>query len=226
MLEQLFDFCRLYPVARFFRGWTRIFTEGSVADESWWEVAYRKEEHNGHELLQRQNRLEERRAEMLSRTATNEEPLLEHSNGKHPGELPKELYDIDEQLLDVGRRYNDHRKEIIRLCSIAKDTCWVRGVIMSQRHQYSFIPGHDKPYYWVQRKKLCAASGGCCSRKCGCCERPLSWGSTSLLGSKNKEGGVYAHCTPECGCCIKRNGGYAPQRPLLQKPQRTAEEMV
>ncbi|PLB51355.1 hypothetical protein P170DRAFT_464272 [Aspergillus steynii IBT 23096] len=42
----------------------------------------------------------------------------------------------------------------------------------------------------------CADRGGCCSRACGCCERPRSTLNSLDLG----------HCTPACGCCAQYHG--------------------
>jgi hypothetical protein len=102
MIEQIFDCIGIYPVARAIRGWNKFWVVGKGTDE--WEEAYRKEEFQGHELLQRQNRLEKRRTEILSQAASDEESQLEYTGGKPSRELPDELYRIDEQLNVVGRR--------------------------------------------------------------------------------------------------------------------------
>lgn len=57
--------------------------------------------------------------------------------------------------------------------------------------------GKDKYYYSEKQKKLCAAMGGCCGRKCGCCQKLLK-GPHGLS--------LRAHCTMECGCCIRSRG--------------------
>lgn len=207
MIEQIFDFCGLYPLARAIRSWNKtVFDLG----EPWME-AYRAEEHKGHELLQRRKRLENRRTEILSAPIRNQQTQLKYCDEEHSGKLPDELYDIDEQLLDVGRRYHTHRLKIERLWVTGKDDPWFRDVVMSLKPQYAFITKNDKTYFWLQKRRICAATGGCCGRECGCCEKPLgSLGSVSFLGLNKREIGLYVHCTAECGCCIKRNGGYQP----------------
>jgi hypothetical protein len=227
MLEQFFDFCGFYALARAIRSWNKSFSfELNRADKEQWEEAYRGEEYRSHELLQRENRLQNKRTELLSTSYKNGNCRLEYFDETLPGALPDELHAIDEQLLEVRRRYSFNQFEIRRLFSIAKDNSWVRGVVMSRQSQYSFIPGRDKPYIWLQKQRLCAASGGCCHWECGCCEQPLSLGPTSLLDPKNEEGGLYAHCTAECGCCIKRNGGCEPAAPSISQATESGDDRV
>lgn len=205
MIEQIFDFCGLYPLSRAIRSCNKTF---AVLGEPW-AKAYRTEEQKGHELLQSKKRLESRRTEILSTPIRNQQNQLKSCELENCGKLPDELYDVDEQLLDVGRQYHTHRSKIERLWLTAEDDSWFRDVVMSLKPQYAFITNNDKTYFWLQKRSLCAATGGCCGRECGCCEKPLdSLGSVSFLGSNKREIGLNAHCTAECGCCIKRNGGY------------------
>ena len=51
---------------------------------------------------------------------------------------------------------------------------------------------------WFMREELikdCAAQGGCCGRRCGCCAKRQS--------SRMK---IAGHCTVDCGCCINLRG--------------------
>ena len=50
-------------------------------------------------------------------------------------------------------------------------------------------------------RAFCAWQGGCCSRKCGCCEKPRS--RATLQGQ--------GHCTPACACCEKARGFVIPE---------------
>lgn len=47
---------------------------------------------------------------------------------------------------------------------------------------------------WLRRE--CALRGGCCGRKCGCCEKPPP--SSRLKG--------WGHCTAQCKCCYRARG--------------------
>ncbi|KAL3441086.1 hypothetical protein BJX65DRAFT_316024 [Aspergillus insuetus] len=76
---------------------------------------------------------------------------------------------------------------------------------------------------WESRRQDCAIKGGCCARDCGCCERVLyeyplrqwqSEGKGSRLGDTMYMRKVYAHCTPECGCCVITHGVYEPDQRL------------
>lgn len=44
-------------------------------------------------------------------------------------------------------------------------------------------------------KLICSGRGGCCYRKCGCCERP-----------RGKRLSKHGHCTIECKCCEQTRG--------------------
>lgn len=77
---------------------------------------------------------------------------------------------------------------------------------------------HGRSYAWVLGQDQCAASGGCCGRSCGCCEKVLNQylmppGKDSAQGIKTKVL-VLGHCTVECRCCIDFRGCYVPDSRL------------
>jgi hypothetical protein len=204
MIEQFFDFCKCYPLARFIR--TSIYDFGSGHD---WKRQYIAEEYKGMVILQRQKRLDNRKSEILSAIAHLME-YHDHHEDQHK-KLCDELYEIDEKLLQTRRLYCAHQLEMRRLWFIAGDNIQVRGIIMSRKPQYSLLPGRDKPYIWVKQRNACAQSGGCCGRECGCCEEPLALiRIVSRRIPRKNNVSLYGHCTAECGYCIKHNGVYVP----------------
>ncbi|KAB8214623.1 hypothetical protein BDV33DRAFT_195921 [Aspergillus novoparasiticus] len=83
----------------------------------------------------------------------------------------------------------------------------------------SYKDRHGRPYSWVIDRSMCADTGGCCGRACGCCERPLLtyYRPRGYLDLDRKtEVGVYGHCTAECPCCIQVRHRYHPH-PRLPK---------
>jgi hypothetical protein len=119
----------------------------------------------------------------------------------------------------VRKFYYAHLIEMRRLLSSTKkNNAFWRGFMMERKCQYSFIPGHNKPYFWMKAKNNCTQSGGCCGRECRCCEKPLRVYSTDSTFPWKKEAGVYGHCTAECGCYIRNYGGYTPH-PLFKESE-------
>lgn len=57
---------------------------------------------------------------------------------------------------------------------------------------------------WDYGREQCIASGGCCERGCGCCERPRQ----TSTGQKKRLNAPLSHCTFACGCCIRDRGFY------------------
>lgn len=78
---------------------------------------------------------------------------------------------------------------------------------------------HGRSYAWIFQRKICADTGGCCGRSCGCCEQPLITylRPVSDTDLEKKEVGVYGHCGDECPCCIRVRRRYRPD-PCLPKP--------
>lgn len=70
-------------------------------------------------------------------------------------------------------------------------------------------PASGRRAQWYHERGVCAELGGCCGRKCGCCEKPVTKYIVSSEGGK-KSVPIYGHCTVECACCIKERGRYVP----------------
>lgn len=62
---------------------------------------------------------------------------------------------------------------------------------------------------WLRRD--CAGRGGCCGRRCGCCERARN--------TKNREWN-HGHCTSACGCCVRTRGCGRAKEVVLLGPER------
>ena len=77
---------------------------------------------------------------------------------------------------------------------------------------------HGRPFAWVLGQERCAASGGCCGRGCGCCEKALNRhlmpGRRNLAQEERAVAKVLGHCTVECRCCIEARGCYVPDSRL------------
>lgn len=76
---------------------------------------------------------------------------------------------------------------------------------------------HGRSYAWVLGQERCAASGGCCGRDCGCCEKVLNqhlMPARNLAREESAVVKVLGHCTVECHCCIEARGCYIPDSRL------------
>ena len=217
MIEQFFDFCRLYPLGRFTRSWNKFFcfADDSVG-ASQWSKDYTTELQKGIVLLQRQKYLESQRKEIMKTIQQRGQSDLKITDS-----ICKELGDIESKILQVREMYLAHEERLRMLWSRFKNNTCSREVLMAQKPQYRLISG-IQPYAWVQKRNQCSDSGGCCGRECGCCEKPLKmvikYGS-SLFPRLKKKTGIYGHCTAECGCCIRYKGCYKPD-PWFEKESK------
>jgi hypothetical protein len=223
MIEQFFDFCRLYPLGRFTRSWNKFFyfDEDSTHDCQW-ARDYTAENQKGIVLLQRQQYLEGRRKEVIATIQQRGQ-----SDSKVTDSICNELEEIVAKIHQVQEMYLAHEERMRVLWPKFKSNTFSREVLMAQKPQYRLIAGRQ-PYVWVQTRNQCSDSGGCCGRECACCEKPLKVvikHGSSLFGPRwKKKTGVYGHCTAECGCCIRFKGCYMPD-PWFEKeskPKSTA----
>ncbi|PWY92777.1 hypothetical protein BO70DRAFT_392161 [Aspergillus heteromorphus CBS 117.55] len=67
---------------------------------------------------------------------------------------------------------------------------------------------------WEEDRIACALLGGCCGRRCRCCERPLRCYIMPDSGEGKEMVGFHGHCTAECGCCMRHRGFYRPDSRL------------
>lgn len=85
----------------------------------------------------------------------------------------------------------------------------VPGILSKKQNAVVFI----NQWFWNQfypqkslRKEQCMVAGGCCERKCGCCYKPRQTkdGKTTKHYDELKQSyNNYAHCTEDCGCCLR-----------------------
>ncbi|PYH89842.1 hypothetical protein BO71DRAFT_305915, partial [Aspergillus ellipticus CBS 707.79] len=80
--------------------------------------------------------------------------------------------------------------------------------------EFDFLRHHrnsdEQTLEWEEDKIACALLGGCCGRRCRCCERPLRCYLMPEGGKRKGMVGIYGHCTAECGCCMRNRGFYRP----------------
>lgn len=217
MIEQCFDFCRLYPLARFTRSWNKFFyiAENSVRARQW-SKDYTTELQKGIVLLQRQKYLESRQKEIMKIIQQRGQSDLKVTDS-----ICKELEEIEAKILQVQEMYLAHEERMRVLWPKFKSNTFSREVLVAQKLQYRLISGRQ-PYAWVKTRNQCSESGGCCGRECRCCEKPLKVVikyRSSLFPRLKKKTGIYGHCTAECGCCIRYKGCYKPD-PWFEKESK------
>lgn len=223
MIEEFFDFCRLYPLGRYTRSWNKFFYfENNSVKARKWSTDYTAELQKGIILLQRQKYLESRRREILKSIQQREQSDLKVTESTY-----NELEEIEAKTLQVREMYLAHGERMRLLWLKYKNNAFSREVLMGQKPQYRLLCGRQ-PYFWVQTRNQCSESGGCCGRECGCCKKALKVvikHGSSLFGPRWKtKTGIYGHCTAECGCCIRYKGCYKPD-PWFEKeskPKSTA----
>lgn len=202
MIDKVLDMCRLYPLARRWRG-VKIRLDTFIHDKSnhsrstscefekeiTWSKQYVKEERRGIALLQRIRRLEVDRVEIL-------EPKEEVGESLGMG---SRLYIIDEEQQNARQLYRAHRERFRHLWSTKPKCSFSVEVEMARKTQYT---RHNRPLVWRKQADACISTGGCCGRDCGCCKKPL------MTVPSRKKKALCGHCTVECGCCAKYHGCY------------------
>lgn len=215
MLEQLLDLCRLYPLGRFIRN----FNKGGYGSESKrkaiaWANDYAAEIHKGIILLQREQYLQDRRMEIVATLQRQQQQQQQEEDLKITDlEFFDELEQIDVDIRQVQQLCRAHEERMRVQWANYRDNSFSRHVVMAQKAQYRLIAGRQ-PYAWREARNQCAESGGCCGRKCRCCEKPLKVSveyGPAVFGLRMEfKSGVYGHCTAECGCCRRYKGSYKP----------------
>lgn len=177
-----------------------------------WTVPYLDEEALGIAILQRLQRLMQKQNAEQQQKGQDENPpdydfISEPTNDTLGRELTK--------LRGV---YWLHQTRLSRYERIRPDERYSgKELTLLRTHQDRY--GHS--YSWVFDRERCAASGGCCGRTCGCCERslnqyfqPSALGQEVGTGKARKVLEVFGHCTVECACCIQTRGCYVPHPDL------------
>lgn len=142
-------------------------------------------------------------------SAQTQAPVPQPAKLQSPSQL--ELQKLRGQLKETSHQLYLHQKRIRSQWknrpvggSLIREFDLVRRVTISG----------GQPLIWADGVLACALSGGCCGRRCGCCEKPLE---SFLLPTRDWKSqkiklGIYGHCSEECGCCIERKGtAYAPE---------------
>lgn len=121
---------------------------------------------------------------------------------------------LDKELRQLRIEY---KKSQIRLNDLRVDRIY--GAITEQfmlRHEHK--DENNRSYWWRLKIRACVDTGGCCSRACGCCEKPLREHLWPVDSGRREVVGVYGHCTAECACCIRHQGFYLPDSRLPKTP--------
>jgi hypothetical protein len=129
MLEQLLDFCGLYPAARYVRSYTKAFTLGdNYHVRKKFVRDFKDEEHKGIVMLQREKRLTARRQETIAEKKRQYAEIGD-SDGKWLEAIAKELFDIEQKLLEVRKLYHAHLVNMwCLLQSTKKGDAFYRGL--------------------------------------------------------------------------------------------------
>lgn len=117
---------------------------------------------------------------------------------------------LGQELTSLRGVYWQHQTRLSRHERIRPDERY-SGKELTLLRTYRDRYGH--PYSWVFDRERCAASGGCCGRTCGCCERPLNQyfqpraqGQEASMEKARKLLELFGHCTVECACLYTDSG--------------------
>lgn len=97
-------------------------------------------------------------------------------------DMDDEMAQTREICVQTMKRMEDAKRRI-------RHTPIFRALRSSQKNFWFMSPG---------LRSRCIELGGCCSRGCGCCCKPRTWG---MYGWESG-----SHCTPACACCGEYNG--------------------
>lgn len=210
-----------FKLALWYNRFKSRFSKGITNDQFEWAMKHHAEEIYGVAILHRQRRLQELLAEAMQQQHQKQK-LLQITDGATAkedaddgGELPhydnsnsdETVKKLNNEPKILQREYFGHQT---RLAKIASNR--LRGYATKEwmiLHKYK--DQHNRFYLWNQTATLCADIGGCCSRECGCCERPLrEYLRPTGDDGKKEVVGIYGHCLSECPCYIKHRGFYMP----------------
>lgn len=118
-------------------------------------------------------------------------------------ELDK-LTNKDDEWKDTLRHSLNSTVQELWLCKQA-----IAGILSEKQNTDAFI----EQWYWNQfcpqeslREEQCIVAGGCCERKCGCCDKPRQTKdgkTTKHYDELEQLYDNYSHCTEDCGCCLR-----------------------
>lgn len=94
----------------------------------------------------------------------------------------------EKQIQSLNSRYwESHREQWAK-----SDGIWSMSANRAIKRQRK----HADWYLSDLLREDCANRGGCCGRKCGCCEKPRM--TVNIDGIRDR-----GHCTTACSCCLK-----------------------
>lgn len=190
-------FCQhigLYPVADFIQLVEMAFSLSRSRQESELEEFIRRitEFHRHSQRYQYfAETIEELKRETSAHHLNERQKCLQKKATKELDSLPWQVYESAQSL-------ENYRKATF-------GNVWIR----------SWLAGYDKTHKSSARSE-CKSRLGCCAATCGCCHRPRE--IPAGAGPDEPPGrpfmrlagkgwlGVYAHCSIDCWCCIRRRG--------------------
>lgn len=107
------------------------------------------------------------------------------ADGQKATELYQQLNTYQTELQDLDKRYWNQSRRHWRLEGD------MPGGVISR----AFKACREDPDWYLSTwlRQDCAGRGGCCGRRCGCCEKPR----------ETERGWSRGHCTSACGCCVR-----------------------
>jgi hypothetical protein len=171
-------------------------------EQNQWCKDYSMERWRGIANLQRQRRLQQIQSELQHSTRDDkgsEEPP-KYSDANTAAQL-------DEELRQLHLKYSQHLRYLDKLSHNRVQGCFSEGYLTLYHHWDE----NNRSYGWRSYRTRCADKGGCCSRSCGCCEKPLRVSIRPNSENDEKETvRTHGHCTSECPCCNQYWGSYGP----------------
>lgn len=189
----------------YYWGGNGIVMQDYFPAQNGWVKPYLMEEELGFAILQRYQRLIEQHP-------------LEQQKTSGPDNMPPEYNSVipsilAEEIQKLRGEYWKHQRSMSLLDAVKPiNSAPVQEQMVLRKHR----DRHGRPYSWVMGQERCAASGGCCGRGCGCCEKALDQYLSPARNpaQESKETTVFGHCTVECRCCIDHRGCYIPDAHL------------
>ncbi|PYH96690.1 hypothetical protein BO71DRAFT_396821 [Aspergillus ellipticus CBS 707.79] len=178
-----------------------------------WRSEFRAEETLGIAILQRQHRLQLEQMQQGEKQEQSTKAEKERDINILPAySLPVRPFEAE--IKEMRIEYWKHHSRMWRLLRDLPSSGTVDYMLVHRRHQDE----SNSSFIWIKDQRICAETGGCCGRDCGCCEKALHkyyQPDPSYEAPKPKKPFyVHGHCTVECACCIKFRQCYMPHPKL------------
>lgn len=202
MLEQLLDQIHCYPVASGLRRLKKSFArKKTTRRQTEWIRQFESELTISESILQCKSNLEEeKRTVLLNRSSIVEQKMT--------SDLDRELEQHNTKIAKLNKAYWEHRQALVPLIQRKPKVPYIREWDMERLRKRGGMT-----LMWWAESVTCVLRGGCCTRACGCCEKPRRTymePNSRKSGSKKDLKYSYAHCTSECRCCIQSRGCKMP----------------